>query len=294
MLCAVGTCVHNERDWTQMKLPSFRRRRRLGGIKRLWPIPIAIVLSLVGFFYRQEVPPVLAQSAVDSLTEIPVATTGQRIMVISPHPDDETIGAGGYIAAATGAGAEVEIVLVTDGNKHGLKSVRHVEFENATRMLGVPAGDLVFLDFPDGTLAREGNSTLQSALHAQVELFHPDVVVYPDQRDANPDHYTIGRVMDKVLDTETWSITRYQYLVHFEIVYPRPRKFDPNLYLMPPRHLLTFDRSWHRFALSPDEENVKKAAIFAYRSQLNSPWLKGILLSSIRKNELFSLPVTSH
>ncbi len=233
----------------------------------------------------------LAQSAVDSLPEIAVPTPAQRVLVISPHPDDETIGAGGYIAAARMAGAEVRIVLVTDGNKHGQGALRHVEFDNATRILGVPETDLVFLDFPDGTLLREGGSVLKADLQAEVDSFHPDVVVYPDQRDANPDHYTIGRITDDILNAEPASITRYEYLVHFEILYPRPRKFDPNLYLMPPRHLLTFDRSWHRFNLPSDAEDAKQSAIFAYRSQLNSPWLKGILLSSVRKNELFSFPV---
>lgn len=222
-----------------------------------------------------------------------VPTAAQRVLVISPHPDDETIGAGGYIAVAREAGAEVRIVLVTDGNKHGQGNVRHVEFDNATRVLGVSETDLVFLDFPDGSLLREGGSALKSALQTEVDSFHPDVVVYPDQRDANPDHYTIGRTTDDILDGEASSITRYEYLVHFEIVYPRPREFNPNLYLMPPRHLLTFDRSWHRFDLSVDAENAKKSAIFAYRSQLNSAWLKGILLSSIRKNELFSSPIVS-
>ena len=276
-----------------MKSSVARSTQRFVRARRLWLLPLAVALFLGGFFYHQEVPSVLAQSAVDSLPAMTVPTAAQRILIFSPHPDDETIGAGGYIAAATKAGAEVRIVLVTDGNKHGKGDIRHVEFDNATRILGVPETDLVFLHFRDGSLLQERGSALKSALQAEVDSFHPEVVVYPDQRDANPDHYTIGRTIDDILNGEGGSITRYEYLVHFEIVYPRPRKFDPNLYLMPPRHLLTFDRSWHRFDLPFDAESAKKSAIFAYRSQLNSPWLKGILLSSIRKNELFSLPVAS-
>jgi LmbE family N-acetylglucosaminyl deacetylase len=261
-------------------------------MKRLWLVPVASVLFLGGFFYHQEVPSVLAQSAVDSLPNITVPAADQRVLVISPHPDDETIGAGGYIAAARKAGAEVRIVLVTDGNRHGQGATRNTEFTKATQILGVPPSDLVLLNFPDGTLAREGGVALRTGLENQVEQYRPDIVVYPDRRDANPDHYTIGRLMDDVLDAQPSSVVRYEYLVHFAIVYPRPRKYDPNLYLMPPRHLLTFDRSWHRLALSQDVEDAKKNAIFAYRTQLNSPWLKGILLSSVRKNELFSSPLT--
>ena len=236
----------------------------------------------------------LAQSAADSLPDISAATAGQKVLIFSPHPDDETIAAGGYIAASRKAGAEVRIVLVTDGNRRGLGKARHTEFENATHILGLRESDLVLLNFPDARLAQQDEWVLRAALAAQIEQYHPDIVVYPDRRDANPDHYTVGRLVDDLLDASPMSIMRYKYLVHFEIVYPRPRKFDPDLYLMPPRHLLTSDRKWHRLALSLGDEDAKTAAIFCYRSQLNNPWLKGILLSSIRRNELFSLPIGQH
>jgi LmbE family N-acetylglucosaminyl deacetylase len=270
---------------------TIRAKNCLKSMKRLWLAPVAVVLVLTGFFYHQEVPSVLAQSAVDSLPAIAIPGAAERVLVISPHPDDETIGAGGYIAAAREAGAEVRIVLVTDGNRHGQGAIRHAEFIKATGILGVPESGVVFLDFPDATLAREGGAALRTALETQVQQFRPDIIVYPDRRDANPDHYTIGRLTDDILDARASPVVRYEYLVHFEIVYPRPRKYDPNLYLMPPRHLLTFDRSWHRLALSQDAEGAKKNAIFAYHSQLKSAWLKGILLSSVRKNELFSSPL---
>ena len=37
-------------------------------------------------------------------------------LVIAPHPDDETLGAGGLIAALTGAGGHVLIAFLTDGS----------------------------------------------------------------------------------------------------------------------------------------------------------------------------------
>ena len=263
----------------------------LNGLKWVWITPAVLVLALSAFFYHQEVPSVLAQSAADSLPGIAAATAGQKVLVFSPHPDDETIAAGGYIAASRRSGAEVRIVLVTNGNWHALGNIRHVEFENATHILGVPDSDLVLLNLPDARLAQEDEPTLRAALATQIEQYHPDIVVYPDRRDANPDHYTVGRLLDDILDASTVPITRYSYLVHFEIVFPRPRKYDPDLYLLPPRHLLTSDRKWQRFAIPLSDEDAKTAAIFCYRSQLNNPWLKGILLSSVRRNELFSLPV---
>ncbi len=38
-----------------------------------------------------------------------------RMVVVTPHPDDETLGVGGIIAAMAGAGLPVTVVSVTDG-----------------------------------------------------------------------------------------------------------------------------------------------------------------------------------
>ncbi len=42
-------------------------------------------------------------------------TGDQPFVVLSPHPDDESLGTGGLIAAACARGQRVDVVLVTDG-----------------------------------------------------------------------------------------------------------------------------------------------------------------------------------
>ncbi len=258
-------------------------------VLRAWILLLVGVLVVVALAYHEEVPSVLAQSSVDKLPDDTQARSGQKVLVISPHPDDETIGSGGYIVASIKAGAEVRVLLVTDGNRHGKKEIRHAEFEKATAILGVTPDDLVFLNFPDASLAHSDDLLLRAALEKQIDDFRPDILVYPDRRDSNPDHYTIGRITDSILEVHP-SIIRREYLVHFAVLYPRPRKFDVSLYLLPPRNLVTFDRSWSQFPLTQAVEDTKQEAIFAYQSQLAEPWLKGLLLSSVRRNELFSGP----
>ena len=41
---------------------------------------------------------------------------GERLLVIAPHPDDETIGAGGLIQRVHAGGGEVRVVLITAGD----------------------------------------------------------------------------------------------------------------------------------------------------------------------------------
>jgi len=93
---------------------------------------------------------------------------GPRLLVIAPHPDDETVGAGGAIATARERGWTVTVVYVTSGDgfwqavrKRGgpfpdaaqmqaYGERRVAEARRATTRLGVPAKDVIFLGFPDG------------------------------------------------------------------------------------------------------------------------------------------------
>jgi len=102
-----------------------------------------------------------------------VIPPGARVLVIAPHPDDETIGAGGLILRLARRGAPVRIVFVTNGDGypqavaqdfHEQKprdtdylefgELRRREAVAAARHLGLHRRDLVFLGFPDGGLAQ--------------------------------------------------------------------------------------------------------------------------------------------
>ena len=108
-----------------------------------------------------------------NLSEIPLIdlTENQRLLVISPHPDDETLGAGGLIQAALAQGLEVKVVLMTNGDgqafaplaldyrfrtdtryylAHGER--RQVETVEALTRLGVSEDDIFFLGYPDRRL----------------------------------------------------------------------------------------------------------------------------------------------
>ena len=51
------------------------------------------------------------------LMPISIATT-DRILVIAPHPDDESIGAGGLLLRAKQAGAQVRVIFCTSGDNN--------------------------------------------------------------------------------------------------------------------------------------------------------------------------------
>ncbi len=86
------------------------------------------------------------------------------MLVVAPHPDDETIACGGYIIESIKRGASVVILLITDGNLRILHDLRYVEFTTATDILGVPIENLVFLNHTDSLLAILNQQKLQNVL----------------------------------------------------------------------------------------------------------------------------------
>lgn len=93
---------------------------------------------------------------------------GLRVIVFAPHPDDETLAAGGLMQRVVDRGGEVRVVFVTNGDGypeavrrqlgHAPRSSqdfidygkqRHDEALQALCELGVPPEDAVFLGFPD-------------------------------------------------------------------------------------------------------------------------------------------------
>lgn len=88
------------------------------------------------------------------------------VVILAPHPDDESIGCGGLIAASQALGRRVEVVVATDGcgsHPHSptypperLSAVRRDEVAGAVQILGVHAASLTFLDLKDGAAPKSG------------------------------------------------------------------------------------------------------------------------------------------
>lgn len=256
--------------------------------RRFWFFVLIICsLFMGGWLIYAQNNQVLPQTAIHFLNDVKAPDAGQRVLVFSPHPDDETIATGGYIYDSEKRGAEVRIILVTDGNKHKLKERRYTEFKKATMSLGVKEEDLVYLNHPDGKLKNENESALLAEFKANIEQYKPDIVFYPSLSDKHPDHATTGRIAREIIKNQGNKIISYQYLVH-DTRFPQPKRFEPDLFLLPPLKVISFDQEWQRYMLSSESEEKKTEAVFNYESQLKTPILRGVIMSLIRKNELFS------
>ena len=129
--------------------------------------------------------------------------TPERVLVVTPHPDDADFWCSGAIAKWIGGGAKVRYVLCTDGGKGttdpnissaDLSKIREQEQADAVEALGVQ--ELVLLHHPDGGL--EDDDEFRKELVRQIRQVQPDVVLCPEPYRKNlawhRDHRIAGQV----------------------------------------------------------------------------------------------------
>ena len=111
------------------------------------------------------------------MNNIELPQKGSKVLVLSPHNDDEVLGPGELISKSLKNGAEVKVVFITNGD--GFKNAiqldylnihpkpedyikfgytRQKESINALKKLGLKENNIIFLGYPDGGIAYLWNS----------------------------------------------------------------------------------------------------------------------------------------
>lgn len=124
----------------------------------------------------------------------------QKVLVLSPHPDDAEFSAGGTLAKMAAAGAEITILIATNGDKGSfemdaarLAEVRRMEALRAAGVLGVR--EVVFLDHPDGELDQLPPGRLREQFMRAIRERKPDVLFTCDPFapfEDHPDHRVVA------------------------------------------------------------------------------------------------------
>jgi LmbE family N-acetylglucosaminyl deacetylase len=124
--------------------------------------------------------------------------SSDRILVVAPHADDETLGCGGTIARRAAEGHEVHVAVVTG---HGdephplwprtLWDRIRGEAARAMEALGVAAAHLHFEEVPAALVADHPVWRLNRTVGKIVEQIQPDVLYVPFPFDLHKDHREI-------------------------------------------------------------------------------------------------------
>jgi LmbE family N-acetylglucosaminyl deacetylase len=129
-----------------------------------------------------------------------------RVLVLSPHPDDETIGCGGTLVRHVEQGDDVRVVFLTSGEKggHGRSEaetmrVREQEASEATKILGLHR--LEFWREPDGAL--RATTAAVDRLRKMLANFRPHTVYLPHDKEMHVDHRAAVRLLQRALRAAT-------------------------------------------------------------------------------------------
>jgi LmbE family N-acetylglucosaminyl deacetylase len=146
-----------------------------------------------------------------------------NVLVIAPHPDDESIGCGGTICLHVQRGDRVSVAFLTSGEL-GLKHldcqeawrVREGEAQAAAAVLGV--AEMNFLRLPDWYLqdhVEEADGRLQSILHLET----PSRIYLPHAGEWHPDHAATLAVVRAALTRSEMAVPE---LLTYEVWTPQP------------------------------------------------------------------------
>ncbi len=125
-----------------------------------------------------------------------------RILLLSPHPDDESLGCGGTLLRHLHRGDQVHVIFLTSGEQggHGRSPAetsrrREAEARAAARVLGLRHFE--FWHQPDGAL--RATVELVRRLRQKLRSYRPDRIYVTHDREMHPDHRRAARLVRRAL-----------------------------------------------------------------------------------------------
>jgi LmbE family N-acetylglucosaminyl deacetylase len=127
----------------------------------------------------------------------------KRVLVVSPHPDDESLGCGGTLRGHVVAGDIVRVLFLTSGENggHGVPpeltaDLREKEAAEAAAILGT--AEITFCREKDGALAT--TPSVVEHVRRAIEDSTPDVIYLPHDQEMHADHRAAVDVVRYVLE----------------------------------------------------------------------------------------------
>lgn len=116
------------------------------------------------------------------------------ILVLAPHPDDETLGAGGTLLRAASAGRPIHWLIATkmraeEGWPADKMARREAEIKAVADAYGF-AG-VYILPFPPARLDTLSTGDLVAAIGSVVRQVQPEIILLPHRGDAHSDHAAV-------------------------------------------------------------------------------------------------------
>lgn len=115
-----------------------------------------------------------------------------RVLVLSPHPDDDMLGCGGTLRLHVNAGSTITTLYLTNGKNES----RVAEAASANKILGIK--DFRFWDYGDNRLPVDKKTI--AALIELISEVRPETIFVPSFFDSNNDHIKTAEILAHAVD----------------------------------------------------------------------------------------------
>ena len=133
-----------------------------------------------------------------------------KVLIISPHPDDEVFGCGGLMQSLVQAGRQVEVIIMSKGEavhrdccpdeENNIVQARAELTDVANGVLGIAPEQIHRLNFPDGDFASSRrDDALITALDELIKAIAPTEVFIPHPYENSPDHVAATQIVESIL-----------------------------------------------------------------------------------------------
>lgn len=173
------------------------------------------------------------------------------VVIIAPHPDDETLGCGGLLAALVQKGTLVHTIFVTDGSSSHRNSrlwppqrlalQRQKEAANALSALGAGDQPRSFLCLKDASMPAAGEPAYEAAIDTIAAILaelRPELVVAPWRRDPHCDHRDAWSLITDAIQRADQASYLLEYTIWLDELgapedFPRPGEVEVVEFSMP-------------------------------------------------------------
>ena len=162
--------------------------------------------------------------------------TGQKVLVVAAHPDDEVLGIGGTMIRHFKSGDEIRAAIVCSAESIRYREGEHDQPGDTQRASHYLGAQSIGLGFADQRLDRGSNLELIQALERQIQEFQPQVIYTHWWGDVNADHARVAEAVD--VAARPYSAPGLKSIYAFETpsstewtASARGRAFAPNVFV---------------------------------------------------------------
>ena len=208
----------------------------------------------------------------------------KKILILSPHADDEILGCGGFISKFSKKNYHINVLILTNANKgapeiYSSKDINLIRNESINANNFIETKKLLFENLPALNLANYPIYKIANIISKHIMNINPEIILIPSANDIHDDHKIVFKAakisirpnkksnLKKILSYEVLSETEWN---------ENEKSFNPNYFV----------------SLDKYDINKKVKAFLKYKSQVKKfphPRSKEAIinLSKVRGSQVF-------